>query len=234
MPPATAFISQSSTTARELASRVAYVHQEAPVGAAAVALGQARPEIGEDSVPCAGGGEVDYVAAGSNFTATYAACDVGDYTFSGTATVTMTEANGELQSYVIDFTNSTLAVTDGPNGFTGTLAGGGTSAVVTCTAADGGAFSCVAGYRQVNWGNDFEYDYVTAIANGSTGCRCGASNIVNVEAIDLGATSGSAEITGREDSAASVTRSGTQAFDVELTSGDTTENYSFTDVVALP
>lgn len=228
LEPATAIIRQTENTARQLASRVSWVYDHAANGAAAVALGRATPVPGEDSVQCDGGnGEVNYAGSGPSFTATYDQCRIGDYTFDGTATVTIDEQNGELDSYEIDFTNSTVSVT-GPNAFAADLEGG----TVECEEASAGVYRCVASYQLVNWGNDFEFDYTNLTADGSTGCLCGDNNRVNVKVTTLGASSGAAEVTGRNDGSAVVTRSGPAAFQVELDAEGDVLVYPFTDIVA--
>lgn len=229
LAPADAFISQSAGTARNLASRVAYVFNHAPQGAAAVALGGAAPVPGEDSVQCDGGnGEVDYAdGPGDSLIATFDQCVIGDYTFNGTATVTYTEDGGDLDSYTIAFENGAMNVRLPNSGASQPLSAGS----VQCDMTSGGQSLCVAEYQLVNWGNDFVYDYDNAVANGSTGCLCGEEKRVNVHATNLAATTGQAEVTGRDDSGASITRSGAQAFEVELTSGDSTVVYPFTDIV---
>lgn len=220
LPAATASLSQSASTAAGLAAKAADVYKKSAGAAAAVALGGAAPVAGSTSVACAGGGSVAYSGPATGMTATYNACVLGVHTFAGSATVSYVASGSTVQSYVIDYSNGGVNVS-APNGFGATLTGR-----TSCDSSSGTRL-CVADYQNVRWGNDFEYDYAGNLANGSTACDCTASQIVLVQAANLGATSGVANVTGASGSAV-VTRTSATAFTVNLTAGGVTVSYPVT------
>lgn len=226
LPAATASISQSASTAAGLAVKAADVYNKAGGGAAAVALGDAAPVVGSTSVACPGGGSVAYSGPATGMTATYNACALGLHTFSGSATVSYVASGSTLQSYVIDYSAGGINVS-APNGFTATLTGR-----TSCDSASG-AMLCTADYRNVRWGADFGYDYAGQLANGTTACDCGPSQIVLLQASNLGATAGVANVTGASGSAV-ITRTSATTFTVELTSGGMTVSYPVTGVTPPP
>jgi hypothetical protein len=220
----TAHIQQSDGSAIQLAVKVADVYNKAPGGAAAVAIGGARPVVGQSTVNCSGGGNVAYSGPASGATATYNACVIGPYTFGGSATVSYVANGSTVQSYTIDYTSLTASAT---GGFSSTLTGR-----TSCDSASG-AMLCVADYRSIRWGNNFAFDFGNALANGDTACECNATEIVDVTAANLGATSGAASVTGASGSA-QVTRTSATAFTVDLTAQGSTMSNPVTGVTPPP
>ena len=228
LPAATATISQSAGTAVELAKKVYNVQLKGAGGAAAVKVGGAAPVVGSASVNCPGGGTVTFSGPATGMAATYNACVVGGYTYGGTATVSYVASGSTISSYVVTYGGSvsdptvapTLTVA-GPNGYSATLGGR-----TTCDASSG-AMLCTAEYSSIRWGADFTYDYAGNVADGSTGCECGATSIVNVIAHGVTPTAGTADVVGASGSAA-VTRTGATTFSVVLTSSGATVTYPVT------
>ena len=209
LPPATATISQSLSSAAQLAVKIADIYTKAASGAAAVAIGGVMPVIGATTSNCPGGGSVAYSGPATGMTATYNACVVGQHTFGGNATVSYVASGPTVQSYIVDYSSLNVSA---PGGFGAALAGR-----TSCDSASG-SMLCVADYSNVRWGADFRYDYAAAVANGSTACECGPSHLVNAQVMALGGAAGTAAVEGASGSAA-VTRTSVSTFTVVLTSG---------------
>jgi hypothetical protein len=224
LPPATASISQSLSSAAQLAVKIADVYNKAGGGAAAVAIGDVVPVVGATTSNCPGGGSVAYTGPATGMTATYNACVVGPYTFGGNATVSYVANGSTVQSYIVDYSSLNVSA---PGGFTAALAGR-----TSCDSASG-SMLCVADYRNVRWGADFSYDYATAIANGSTACECGPAQVVNAQVMALGGAAGTAAVEGASGSAA-ITRTSASTFTVVLTAGGSTVTYPVTGVTPPP
>ena len=224
LPPATATISQSLSSAAQLAVKIADIYNKAASGAAAVAIGGVMPVVGATTSNCPGGGSVAYSGPATGMTATYNACVVGQHTFGGNATVSYVANGSTVQSYVIDYSSLNVSA---PGGFSAALAGS-----TRCDSASG-SMLCVADHRNVRWGADFTYDYAAAIANGSTACDCGPSQVVNAQVMALGSGAGTAAVEGASGSAA-ITRTSASTFTVVITASGSTVSYPVTGVTPPP
>jgi hypothetical protein len=224
LAPATATISQSLSSAAQLAVKIADIYSKAGGGAAAVAIGGVVPVVGATTGNCPDGGSVAYSGPVTGMTATYNACVVGEHTFGGSATVSVVANGSTVQSYVIDYSSLNVSA---PGGFSAALAGR-----TSCDSASG-SMLCVADYRNVRWGADFRYDYAAAVADGSTACECGPDHLVNAQVMALSAAAGTANVEGASGSAA-ITRTSASTFTVVLTAGGSTVNYPVTGVTPPP
>jgi hypothetical protein len=204
--------------------KIADISNKAAGGAAAVAVGGVQPVVGSTTVNCPGGGTIGFSGPATGMTATYNACVVGQHSFTGNATVSYVANGSAVQSYVISYTSLAASA---PGGFSTALAGN------TSCDATSGSMLCVADYRNVRWGADVTYDYTSAIANGSTACDCGPSQIVNAEVTALGSASGTAAVQGANGSAV-ITRTSATSFTVDLTAGGSMVSYPVTGVTPPP